>query len=140
MGPRLRDQARQSGVADRIFWPGWQTDPGPYFQLADLVVFPSLDAETLGNVILEAWAWRKPLVTTSFRGAREIARHGEDAWCVPCGDGAALAQGIEALLRDPGLTAAITERGGERARLEFGRERILDQYLGLYRDLARRPG
>lgn len=136
LATQLREQARQAGVADRIVWAGWQTSPGAYFQLADLVVFPSLDEETLGNVILDAWAWAKPLVTSSFRGAREITRHGEDAWRVPCGDGPALAGGIEAVLRDPKLSAALVERGRERVGSEFGRGPIMDRYLELYRNLA----
>jgi L-malate glycosyltransferase len=136
LGPQLREQVAHAGTSERIVWAGWQTDPGPYFQLADLVVFPSLDQETLGNVILEAWTWAKPLVTSRFRGAREIARHGEDAWCVPCGDGPALARGIAEVLGDPELAAAMVERGRERVHSEFGRGAIMDRYLDLYRELA----
>jgi len=136
LGPQLREQAEQAGVSDRIVWAGWQTDPGAYFQLADLVVFPSLDEETLGNVILEAWAWARPLVTSNFRGAREIARHGEDAWCVPCGNATELARGIEEMLRNPKLAATMVAGGQERIQAEFGREPIMDRYMELYRQLA----
>jgi glycosyltransferase involved in cell wall biosynthesis len=136
LGHRLRTHALHAGVADRVIWAGWRTEPGPFYQLADLVVFPSLEEETLGNVILETWSWSKPLVTTLSRGAQELARHGEDAWCVPCADPNALAQGIEHVLRDPGLGTALAARGHQRCRDEFGREPIMDQYLELYRHLA----
>jgi len=56
LGPSLRAQAAQAGLNRRILWVGWQSDPAPYYQLADLVVFPSREEETLGNVILETWA------------------------------------------------------------------------------------
>ena len=138
LGPRLRAQAEQTGLEKRIIWAGWRPDPGPYYQLADLVVFPSLDAETLGNVILEAWSWSRPLVTSLFRGAREIVRHGEDAWCVPCGDGPALAKGIERVLRAPALAATMVEQGRKRVWSDFGRGPILDLYLQLYSLLAGR--
>lgn len=138
LAPQLRAQADQLGVAERVIWAGWQTEPGPYFQLADLIVFPSLEEETLGNVILEAWAWSRPLVTSSFRGAREIARHGEDAWCIPCGDGRALARGIEQVLSEREITEALVKNGRSRVSTEFGREPIVDRYLELYRLLA--PG
>lgn len=131
----LQDQARQLGIADRVAWAGWRTDPAPFFALADLVVFPSLDAETLGNVILEAWAFRKPLVTAQFRGAREITCHGEDAWQVPCGDSKALAAGIETVLGDEPLAAALAETGHARVNSEFSRDAIVDQYLDLYETL-----
>ncbi|MBK5962835.1 glycosyltransferase [Thiocystis minor] len=132
----LRQQVIESGQDPRIVWAGWQSDPAPYLQMADLVVFPSLDAEPFGNVILDAWAWGKPLVTTNFRGAREVARHGEDAWCVPCEDAVALASGIQETLADPALMIEIAERGHERAEREFSRAAILSQYLELYRRLA----
>jgi len=138
LGPKLMAQAEQAGLNKRIVWAGWQSDPAPYYQLADLVVFPSHKEETLGNVILEAWAWSRPLVTSRFRGAREIAHHGEDAWCVPCAHGPALAQGIEQVLRDPRLRAAMVAQGQRRVGKEFGRKVIMDKYLALYRELTGR--
>lgn len=134
----LRDQARQAGVAERVVWLGWRDDPAPWYALADMVVFPSRDAETLGNVILEAWSYGKPLVTTAFRGAREIARHGEDAWVVPCDDGAALAEGIAQVLRDPRLQRAMAEQGRRRIAADFAEDTIVAQYDALYRQLANR--
>lgn len=134
LGP-LREQARQLGVDDRVVWLGWQSEPAPWFQLADLVVFPSRDAETLGNVILEAWSHGKPLVASAFRGAREIARHGEDAWVVPCDDAGALAAGIDTVLRDPALAAALARAGRERVTRDFGEAAIIARYRELYRQL-----
>jgi L-malate glycosyltransferase len=136
LGACLHRQAAQLDQEDRICWAGWQTDPRAYLQMADLVVFPSLEAETLGNVILEAWSWERPLIASRFRGARELARHGEDAWCVPCADPPALAEGIRTVLADDRLRTSLAKLGGERARREFGREAIMDQYLALYRGLV----
>jgi glycosyltransferase involved in cell wall biosynthesis len=135
LGPALRRQAEAAGIGDRIHWAGWQTEPGPYFQMADLVVFPSLEEETLGNVILEAWTWSKPLVTSLFRGAREIARHGEDAWCLPCGDARALAEGIGLVLGDDRLRQELAQAGQARVQAEFARGPIMAQYRDLYRQL-----
>lgn len=131
----LARQVRELGIAERVIWAGWQRSPGPYLQAADLVVFPSRDEETLGNVILEAWAWRRPLVVTRFRGARELVHHGEDAWAVPCDDPRALAEGIRRVLADPALCARMTERGAERIAREFARDVVMGQYRDLYRRL-----
>ena len=138
LGPALRHQAEGLGIGERIHWAGWQQEPGPYFQLADLVVFPSREEETLGNVILEAWTWGKPLVTAGFRGAREIARHGEDAWCVPCDDDQALAAGIRAVLADATLRQDLARAGQTRVQTEFAQGPIMARYLELYRHLASR--
>jgi len=139
-GPLRRELERLAGVLGidgRLLWTGWQPAPGPYFQLADLVVFPSRDAETFGNVIPEAWAWRRPLLVTRFRGARELARHGEDAWCVPCDDAAALADGMLRLLRDQTLRGSLVEQGAARVAAELDKSAIMARYLELYRHLLR---
>lgn len=136
----LTTQARQLGVDDRIVWAGWQHDPAPWFHIADMVVFPSRDAETLGNVILEAWAYGKPLVATAFRGAREIARHREDAWIVPCDDADALAAGVDTLLRDPLLQRDMVDCGLARISGEFSEPAVIAQYRALYAQLADRHG
>lgn len=134
--PQLQAQARQLGVDQRIVWAGWQHEPAGWFDAADLVVFPSRDAETLGNVILEAWSHGRPLLTTAFRGAREIARHGVDAWLVPCDDALALARGVEAVLSDPSLQASLVEQGRKRIDEEFAEAVVIERYRSLYAGLA----
>ncbi len=133
--PQLEEQAAQLGIGDRIVWAGWQQEPAQWYHLADMIVFPSLDAEPMGNVILEAWAYRKPLLATAFRGAREITEHGEDAWVVPCEDPEALARGMREMMRDEALRAHLVERGAHRAALEFGEAAIVGRYRALYREL-----
>ena len=73
------------------------------------------------------------MVTTAFRGAREIARHGEDAWCVPCDDAPALADGVQRVLGDQVLRASMVEQGARRVVAEFAPDRIMDRYSALYR-------
>ncbi len=136
LASQLKRQAKQLRQAHRILWTGWQENPGPYLQMADLVVFPSLEEETLGNVILESWAWGRPLLTARFRGARELTRHGEDAWWVPCADPRALAQGIQILLADPALMARIAACGQARLATEFNQAAIMGRYQELYQQLA----
>jgi hypothetical protein len=131
----LERQADQAGLTGRVLFAGWQTDLAPYYAMADLVVFPSLEAEAFGNVILEAWVHATPLVTARFRGARELTRHGEDAWQVPCGDASALAAGIATVLADGGLAAALAAAGHARVAREFSRDAVVDAYLALYRSL-----
>jgi glycosyltransferase involved in cell wall biosynthesis len=134
---QLRQLAQDLGVADRVLWAGWQTDPGPFYRAADLVVFPSLEREPFGNVVLEAWAYGKPLVTTRFRGAMEFVRHGEDVWQVACGDADGLAAGIRRVLEDATLAEGLARRGLERVQRDFGRTPIMERYTELYEHLIR---
>ena len=131
----LETQARQLGVAERVHFAGWQHDPSQWFHLADMVAFPSRDAETLGNVILEAWAYGKPLACTAFRGAREIARHGRDAWVSPCDDAPALAEGMREVITNEALQRDLVRAGARRIEAEFSEAAVIDQYRALYAQL-----
>ena len=131
----LEHQAEELNVAERIIWAGWQDQLSGYYRAANLVVFPSLEQETFGNVILETWAYGKPLLTTLNRGAQELCHHGEDAWCVPCQDAPALALGLERLLADTKLCATLAANGQRKLSHQFNRVQILRQYQGLYRQL-----
>jgi len=136
LAAQLRGQARAAGIEDRIVWAGWQSDTAPWYALADLVVFPSREDETLGNVVLEAWAHGRPLVTTLFRGAREITTHGEDAWCVPCDAPAALAEGLRRVIGDPALQRELTDGGRATLARNFSEPAVMSQYEQLYRQLT----
>ena len=132
----LQAQARQLGLAERVVWAGWQADPAPFYRLADLIVFPSLDRETFGNVILEAWGFGKPLATTAFRGAREIVRHAEDALMTPCEEPRALAASIRQLCEDAELARSLVAMGRRRLTQDFSRSEIMRQYIELYTRLV----
>ncbi len=132
----LQSQAKVLGIGDRICWTGWQANPDLYYQLADVAVFPFLEQEPFGNVILEAWAYRVPVVTTLFKGAHEFISHGQDAWCAPCNDVEALADGIITLLHDQGLRDVLSAGGYRKIQRDFSKQNIVDQYLALYNRLT----
>ncbi|MES9829291.1 MAG: glycosyltransferase [Candidatus Thiodiazotropha sp.] len=131
----LHDQARASAIDERIVWAGWQLNPDAYFRLADLIVFPSTYAEPFGNVIIEAWGYAKPLVTSASMGASEVVRHEEDGLMFECENALALSQAIERALNDDALRQGMAENGRQRAVREFARDTIMQAYVELYRYL-----
>ncbi len=134
---KLKELARQLNIESRIIWPGWQTNPEPFFQLADLIVFTSRERETLGNVILEAWAAKKPVLTTKFRGALEITEHGLNAWQAECESPSSIAEGMEQLIKDKKLMEQIAENGHKKVLTHFSKEKIINRYLEVYEKLTK---
>lgn len=135
----LQAQAAQLGIAGRVTWAGWQYDPAPWYQLADIFVCPSRH-EPLGNVILEAWANRVPVVSTTTHGAAELIVDGHDGLLTPLGDAVALADGIRrALALGAAERDALTAAGVAKVDREFSQEAIIEAYLALYRRLAGTP-
>jgi glycosyltransferase involved in cell wall biosynthesis len=131
----LHQQAEQLNLNQRIIWTGWQLNPDPYYRLADVIVFPSTNAEPFGNVIIEAWGYKRPLVTSASMGAREVVVDGQDGLLFECESASSLSTRIEHALKDPSLRQSMAECGLRRAQQEFGKQPIMQTYLELYRDL-----
>lgn len=131
----LRSQASRLKHPDRVHWPGWQTNTGPYYDLADVFVCPSRH-EPLGNVILEGWTYHKPVVSTATVGAVELVTQGQDGVLVPVADAAALAQTLQRCLQEDDLRRQLAEAGYLKVRQQYSRQAIVQQYNELYQKLT----
>ena len=130
----LRHHAEQLGIGGQLRWVGWQLDPHPYYELADLFICPSRH-ETLGNVILEAWGHGRAVLATQTAGASELITHGEDAWLVPLQQPRALANGIRLLLEDEPLRAQLALQGRQKVANHYSQPHIVSAYLDFYQRL-----
>lgn len=137
-GPMCRElveQTWQQAWGARVHWAGWQNDPDPYYALADLFVCPSRH-EPLGNVILEAWAHGKAVVSTDTVGARELMTDGVNGWVVPCEDPAAMARAIARALEDEAARREMGRAGRDFVATKYTQDAIVQEYLALYAHLT----
>ncbi len=102
---------------------------------ATAFVCPSL-YEPLGIVNLEAMACGTAVVASRVGGIPEVVADGETGLLVPPGDPVALADAVNALVRDQALAAAMGQRGRERAVAEFDWAGIARQTVRLYEELT----
>jgi len=101
---------------------------------ATLVLVPSR-LEGFGLVALEAGSMARPVVATRVGGLPEIIVHEQTGLLTECENSRALAQAIELLLEQPERARRMGWAARERAQKEFGWERHVDAYEGLYRKL-----
>lgn len=83
----LKSEAQQLGIADRIWFAGWQGKASvkKYFAACDAVAVPSIidsrgETEGLPVVLLEALASGKPVVATRVAGAIDVIVDGENGF------------------------------------------------------------
>lgn len=132
----LRKHAQSIGIGQRVRWVGWQPDPSPWYQLADVFVCASRH-EPLGNVILEAWANRALIVSTRSEGPSELMHDEEDGLLTPVGNPAALANALQQALKlDPAARARMIEAGAAKLDAQFSEAAIVRQYLDFYTALV----
>lgn len=122
----LRALADDLGIADRVIFAGFHSDPSPFYRSADLFVLSS-DYEGFGNVIAEALAGGTPVVSTDCpSGPSEILDGGRYGTLVPVGDVEALADAIGAALTKTHDQARLRQRA-----LDFAPEIAASRYLKL---------
>lgn len=98
------------GVADKIDFIGFKSNPYPYYVAADLFVLTS-SWEGFGNVLVEAMACGTPVISTDCPGGpREILQNGDFGKLVPVGDHERLGQEI---------VSFFTLKGSSRSRDEL---------------------
>ncbi len=102
--------ARHEGVADRLHLLGWRTDQAALLAAADVLACPSRQ-EPLGNVVLEAFAARVPVVAAAVDGPLELIRAGDTGLLVPPEDPRALAAALAAVLEDRALASRLASAG-----------------------------
>jgi glycosyltransferase involved in cell wall biosynthesis len=128
--PILEHQARQLGIRDHVWMPGFVSNPMKYMADASVFVLSSR-WEGLGNVLIEAMACGVPVVSTDCpSGPAEILEDGSYGRLVPVEDPSELAEGIEAALDghvDPAPLSALDR---------FRRDRVAEQYLDILGSVA----
>jgi glycosyltransferase involved in cell wall biosynthesis len=136
----LRALARELGQDDRVRWLGWQNPPDAGYALADVFVCPSRH-EPLGNVILEAWNHRLPVVSTRTDGAVELIEDGRTGLLCACGDEQGMAGQIENLLEaTDDQRRSLGEAGHSHLMSRYSRDVILAAYFALYDSLMAERG
>jgi glycosyltransferase involved in cell wall biosynthesis len=132
--PRLRERARELGIAQRVHWLGRRDDVVDVVAGCDVFVLSSRN-EGMANVMLEAMAAGTPVIASDISGVRTAV--GEDAdgasagWMVPAEDADALAAAmreVAALIAgDPPAVQARMDAALSRVRQRFGVERMVDE-------------
>jgi len=127
----LRELARQLGVEHRVRFAGWQADPRPFVAASDAFAMAS-SHEPLGNVILEAWAQRVPVVSTRSEGPLWFLRDGQNGLFADIGDDEGFADAFARIFESPALAGTLIA-GGERTLAErFSEDAIASTYLRLF--------
>lgn len=121
----LEELARDLGVWEDVYMPGFVEDPFGHMDAASVFVLSSR-WEGFGNVLVEAMACGTPVVSTDCpSGPAEILEGGKWGHLVPVGDEKALAEAVLETLNDPPVES---DRLIERAK-DFSVGKIADQYL-----------
>jgi glycosyltransferase involved in cell wall biosynthesis len=134
----LEQQAARQPGGDRVRFLGRRDDVPELLQGATGLVLSSR-WEGMPNVVLEAMAAGKPVVTTEVEGTAELMAQGDTGLRVPVANPEALATALEQLRAAPEFAAALGARAQQVVRESFTAEALSQKYVELYRGLLAKP-
>jgi glycosyltransferase involved in cell wall biosynthesis len=132
----LRRLAEQLGIAGRVRFLGWRQDVPALMAAADVFVCSSRH-EPLGNVVLEAWAQRIPVVATIAAGPAALVDDRESGLLVPIDDADALAAAIKSVLDDKPLMSALVEAGFAAYSTGYTEQSVVAKYCNFFEQVTR---
>lgn len=128
---RIRQQAEQLGVADRVTFHGPVCDDAlrEYFEASHVLAVPS-SYEGFGIVYLEGMAFGMPAIATDSGAAHEIITNRRDGFLVPVGS----ALELSIRLRDLATDRQRLARMGAQALKRFSRHPTWEQSMTSIRE------
>lgn len=113
-----------------VIYHGEQKDLINYYNDAHCIIHPSYYPEGMSNVLLEAAAHARPIITTDKSGCKEIVEDGQNGYIVPMKDSIKLIEKIEQFIaldwhqkRNMGLI------GRAKIEQQFDRQFVANQYI-----------
>jgi glycosyltransferase involved in cell wall biosynthesis len=128
---KLQAQARELGLSEKCRFLGFVKNINEIYQGIDFLVLPSL-TEGMPNVVLEAFAFSKPVVATAVGGVPEVVSDGINGFLVPKENSAQLAAAIEKLSRDAQLRLKMGEAGQRAVQEQFSFENQTGKLIKIY--------
>lgn len=99
----LESCASGLGLAGKILWTGYQSNPSSHYATMHVLVHPSSSNEGMPLVVLEAMQQAIPVIASRIGGIPEVVRDGVNGLLIPPGDESALSEALERLVSDPAL-------------------------------------
>lgn len=122
--------ASQLNVSHRVMFPGYVTDIGAWYAMADIAISSSR-SEGLPFSIIEPMHCNIPVIASAVKGHTDLIRHKTNGLLYPYGDWMQCADRICQLMEDPSLAAALARNGQESVH-RYDLSQVHPQIMELY--------
>lgn len=127
---RYLDQLTNLSNQENFFYHGKVVDVMPILKNMHCLVFPSYYPEGMANVLLEAAAAGRPIITTDCPGCRETVEDGRTGFIVKPKDTESLTAAMKKFIElSPSERKAMGVKGREKMEKDFDRSIVIDSYI-----------
>ena len=123
----VMDELEKAGV---VKYHGYQPDMKPFYTMASCIVLPSYH-EGMSNVLLEAAASGRPLITSDIPGCREAVENGVSGYLCPIKDADALYDAVNRVYQLGAARRTIMGLAGRKhMETAFDKAKVVEQTVG----------
>ena len=122
---------------DRVQLMNWQADVAPLMRGCRLLLLPSR-YEGMPNVVLEAMAASRPVVSSRVQGTQELLEHAAETQGFTPGDGPAMSHLVNNFMSSDELCLQTGAKNRSRVLSDFSVSAMVDAYRSHYRSLMKR--
>lgn len=127
---------KELGIENQVIVQRNVQDIENYINAADIGIYTSQE-ESFGMGILETMSYGKPVLATRAGGISEVMVHEETGFLFEVGAVDELAKKLIELANDDGHAKQLGKAAAQRAKIEFGSEKIVAQYEEYYRSVIK---
>ena len=122
----VMDELEKAGV---VKYHGYQSDMKPFYAMASCIILPSYH-EGMSNVLLEAAASGRPLITSDIPGCREAVENGVSGYLCPIKDADALYDAMQRFTElSESWRAEMGRYGRERMEQKFSKTAVVAETI-----------
>ena len=129
--PSINSLSRKLNLEKRVRFLGWRQDREALLNLADVCLVTSHE-EPFGNVVLNCWASKTPVISTNTEGPSFLIGENKNGLLVPKNDIGAIASSIIELNKSKELKVKIVENGWREVNATFSEDNIVSAYVDFF--------
>lgn len=130
------DLVEQNNLQQNVIFTNYREDVPQIMHITDVIVHASIKPEPFGMVLIEGMAMNKPIVAIKSAGPMDIVIDGQTGFLVEMGNIRQMSKAIIQLLEDEELAKKMGQKGRERVRDYYCKERYADQMCLIYKTIT----
>ncbi|MEP2760910.1 MAG: glycosyltransferase [Hyphomicrobiales bacterium] len=134
MEQNLRELASQLGVTHRVKFLGWRSDQAALLAASDICMVPS-HHEPLGNVVLEAWCLKVPVIAARAEGPSWLIEDGVTGLLHEIGNIDQICICISQLTEGNELERDLIVSAFHDWHSKFSKKEICDKYIEKFQNI-----
>jgi len=131
---KLKEKVKENDLMDEVIFTGKRDDVPVLLSALDLLVFPSVEPESFGRVVVEALALGKPVVATDIGGVKDIIEDRVNGRLIKPGDTLSLAEAVRWMLEHKEEAKNLAQRGKDKVLKEFNLKKMYQETLKVYQE------